>query len=128
MRASGRRLTATMETRDGVVQRPLPPVPRSGNAQKARQGAAQDFVARMRARAAAFAARECFDGEIRRRLADGRRQDPDRLVVDLAAPGGEAVGIDAWIAATTPRPAESAADRVPSPGAMRDDDGAARAS
>jgi hypothetical protein len=166
-----------METRDAVVPRPLPPVPRSGNALETRQAAAH-FVARMRARAAAFAAaggalstvvaeavpparhrrsrcrivlrypggvhsdtaflgpagaptfaaREWFDGEIRRWLADGGRRDPDWLVADPAAPGGEAVDIDAWIAATDPRPAESAADRVPSPGAMRDDDGAARGS
>ena len=167
-----------METRDAVVQRPLPPVPRSGNAQETRQAAAQEFVARMRARAAAFAAaggalsavvaeavpparhrrcrcrivlrhaggvhsdttflgpagaptlaaREWFDWQIRRWLAAGRRRDPDWLVADPAAPDGEAVDICAWLAATGCRPAESAADRVPSPAPMRDHDGAARAS
>jgi hypothetical protein len=75
-----------------------------------------------------LAAREWFAGEIRRWLADGRRRDPDWLVADPAAPGGEAVDIDAWIAVTDRQPAESAADRVPSPSAMRDDDRAARAS
>jgi hypothetical protein len=45
-----------METIDAVVRRPLPPVPRSGDAQETRQAAAQHFVSRMRARAAGFAA------------------------------------------------------------------------
>ena len=138
-----------METRDTVVQRPLPPVPRSGNALEARQEAAQDFVARMRARAAAFAAaggavsavvaevvpparhrrsrcrtvlrysggtqldttflgpagaptlaaREWFDGEIRRWLADGGRRDSAWLVPDPAVPGGAAIDVCAWTSA-----------------------------
>jgi hypothetical protein len=45
-----------METRDAVVRRTLPPVPRSGSAQETRQAAAQQFVAGMRAAAAGFAA------------------------------------------------------------------------
>jgi hypothetical protein len=171
-------LTATMETMDAVVRRPLPPVPRSGSAQETRQAAEQLFVARMRSRAAALAAaggavsaviaevvpparhrrarcravlrhpdgsqtdttfvgpaglptlaaREWFDGAIRRWLAGGGRRDPAWLVADPGAQGGVAVDISAWQAATASRPAESAADRVPSPVALRDDDGAARGS
>jgi hypothetical protein len=49
-------LTADMETMDAVVQRPLPPVPRSGDAQEIGQAAAQQFVSRIRAGAADFAA------------------------------------------------------------------------
>ena len=49
-------LTATMDTRDAVVRRPLPPVPRPGSAQETRQAAAQQFVAGMRAAATGFAA------------------------------------------------------------------------
>jgi hypothetical protein len=142
-------LTATMETIDAVVRRPLPPVPRAGDAKETRQAAAQQFVSRMRARAAEFAAaggavsavvaevvpparhrrcrcrtvlryasgtqsdttflgpagaptlaaREWFDAEIRRWLADGGRRDPAWLVADPAAPGGEAVDVCAWAAA-----------------------------
>jgi hypothetical protein len=138
-----------METKDAVVQRPLPPVPRSGNAQETRQAAAQEFVARTRTRAADFAAaggavsalvaevvpparhrrsrcrivlrhsggaqsdmtflgpagaptlaaREWFDGEIRRWLAEGRQRDPAWLVADPAAAGGAAVDVCAWAAA-----------------------------
>ena len=49
-------LTATMETIHAVERRPLPPVPRSGDAQETRQAAAQQYVSRTRAQAAAFAA------------------------------------------------------------------------
>ena len=137
------------------MRHPLPPVPRSGNAQETRQAAAQQFVARMRARAAdlaaaggaasaivaevvpparhrrarcrtvlrhadgsqtdttflgpagppTLAAREWFDGAIRRWLADGGRRDPAWLVADPAAPGGEAVDISAWLTAIGSRPA-----------------------
>lgn len=45
-----------METTDAVVRRPLPPVPRPGSEQETRQAAAQQFVAGMRAGAAAFGA------------------------------------------------------------------------
>ena len=75
-----------------------------------------------------LAAREWFDGQIRRWLAAGGCRDQVWLVADPAASDGEAVDICAWLAATDCRPAEGAADRVPSPGAMRDDDGAARGS
>jgi hypothetical protein len=135
-----------MGTTEAVVRRPLPPVPRPGDAQETRQAAAQQFVARMRARAADFAAaggavsavvaevvpparhrrsrcrmvlrypggaqsdvtflgpagaptlaaRERFDGEIRRWLSDGRPEDPAWLV-DPAVPGA-VVDVCAWAA------------------------------
>ena len=138
-----------MDTRDAVVRRTLPPVPRSGSAQETRQAAAQQFVAGMRAAAARFAtaggatsavvaevvpparhrrarcrtvlryaggsqidttflgpagaptlaARESFDGEIRRWLAAGRPRDGVWLVADPATPGGQAIDVCAWAAA-----------------------------
>jgi hypothetical protein len=91
-------------------------------------GAQHDTTFLGPAGAPTLAARERFDGEIRRWLADGRPRDPNWLVVDPDAPGGEAVDICAWLAATASRPAERAADRVPSPRRMRDDGRAARAS
>lgn len=45
-----------MQTRDAVVRRPLPPVPRPGSAQEIRQAADQQFVAGMRAGATGFTA------------------------------------------------------------------------
>jgi hypothetical protein len=44
-------------------------------------------------------AREWFDGEIRRWLAEGQRRDPAWLFADPAAPGGAAVDVCAWAAA-----------------------------
>ena len=140
-----------METTNAVAPRPLPPVPRPGNALETRQAAAQAFVARMRTRAAAFAAaggavfavvaevvpparhrrsrcrivlrysggrqsdttflgppgaptlaaREWFDEEIRRWLADGGWRDGAWLVPDPAVPGGEAIDVCAWAAASS---------------------------
>ena len=54
MPPTGGTLTATMETSDAVARRALPPVPRTGSVQETRQAAAQQFVAGMRAGAAAF--------------------------------------------------------------------------
>lgn len=45
-----------------------------------------------------LAAREGFDGEIRRWPAGGRRREAPWLLADPAAPGGQAVDVCAWAA------------------------------
>jgi hypothetical protein len=46
-----------------------------------------------------LAAREFFDGEIRRWLATGQRREAPWLLADPAVPGGQAVDVCAWAAA-----------------------------
>ena len=77
-----------METRDAVVRRPLPPVPRSGNALETRQAAAQQFVSRLRARAADFAAAGGAVSAVVAEVVPPARHRRSRCRTVLRYPGG----------------------------------------
>ena len=88
MAAAAGTLTATMETKT-VVRRPLPPVPRSGNPQEARQAAAQEFVTGMRSGAARFAAAGGALSAVVAEVVPPARHRRSRCRLVLRSAGGE---------------------------------------
>lgn len=77
-----------MGTSPAVVRRPLPPVPRSGRAHENGQAAAQQFVARMRAGAAGFAAAGGAPWAVVAEVVPPARHRRSRCRMVLRHPGG----------------------------------------
>ena len=103
MRAAEAGFTAAGGALSAVVAEVVPPArhrrARCRMVLRTSDGTLSDTTFLGPAGAPTLAAREWFDGKIRRWLATGRRRESAWMLADPAAPDGQAVDVCAWAAA-----------------------------